>query len=119
MLLRYVDDIFDTESSTATIGVDFRVSQWPSSGVFYPYHNLLRILIMVASTRCKSTSIARYACYTQSCGWFSSEVAKRAEKRRRVVQLGAEEWRKQSWCCHDMEVPRVPSAIYPPKTSLV
>lgn len=26
MLLRYVDDIFDTESSTATIGVDFRVS---------------------------------------------------------------------------------------------
>jgi len=26
VLLRYIDDIFDTETATATIGVDFRVS---------------------------------------------------------------------------------------------
>jgi Ras-related protein Rab-18 len=27
LLLRYVDDIFDTDSATATIGVDFRVKK--------------------------------------------------------------------------------------------
>ncbi|KAF8471915.1 rab protein [Kalaharituber pfeilii] len=39
LLLRYVDDIFDTESSTATIGVDFRTKKVSVRGK--PYRLLL------------------------------------------------------------------------------
>jgi len=39
LLLRYVDDIFDTDSATATIGVDFRVKKLSIDGK--PYRLLL------------------------------------------------------------------------------
>jgi small GTP-binding protein len=39
LLLRYVDDLFDTDSATATIGVDFRVKKLSVNGK--PYRLLL------------------------------------------------------------------------------
>lgn len=92
MLLRYVDDIFDTETATATIGVDFRVSPALLSVT------KLFLAIFISVLWCLFIFLfmgARIAANPMHMAmWRISNVAKRAG-RMRTVMCGVVEWGKR------------------------